>query len=233
MEIVKSEKINNAQYNITSACEIYFIHIKVDEHEQIIREFINYIQETSWITRLAAVPQAAYKVRADRTIQDIKSKIQAKNTDKITSESGEYIVSYAAQEGLAQVFSHIKVPLAEIIKEKVSGNPGFDFHTESHSNIIVFGESKYKSDGTPHTTAIRQIIDFIRLQKDTSELSDLCNFVSALAGTKTAAGDRGYAAAFTVNAQDKEKAILYPLKDSELMTHFLNKKELYLIGVEV
>ena len=153
--------------------------------------------------------------------------------DGITKQSGEYLVSYAAGSGLEMQYNHTKIPLAELWKEKVLGNPGFDFHTETPSKIIIFGESKYSSTSTPHMDAVNQIIHFIQEEKDIAELSDLKNFIQQESARNVTTGKKGFAAAFSVNAQDVKRAIVYPLKDTARLATLLNQEEIYLIGVEI
>ncbi|MBL0255080.1 MAG: hypothetical protein IPQ27_08970 [Chitinophagaceae bacterium] len=48
-------------------------------------------------------------------------------TTSVNEDIGEFIVSYSAQLALEIEYSHQRIPLAELLKEKVLGNPGFDF----------------------------------------------------------------------------------------------------------
>ena len=71
--------------------------------------------------------------------------------------------------------------LQKLWKEKISGNPGFDFHTETPTEFIAFGEAKYRAASNAYNLALKQIKDFIQEKKDLKELSDLKNFVGAKA----------------------------------------------------
>ena len=137
-----------------------------------------------------------------------------------------------AQDVLENSFSHRKVPLAELFKEKVSGNPGFDFHTESNSCMIAFGEAKYSGSENTYTKALTQIVDFISLAKDDMELTDLQRFVSTKAVENALNGNKAYIAAFSINAKRPETVFNNVLK-SDLLTQLVLYPELYLIGVEV
>ncbi|MBP3513219.1 MAG: hypothetical protein J6J74_01800 [Elusimicrobiaceae bacterium] len=233
MKIVEYGKVNPLAYGLTTACDIYYIHIKVEEHAQIITDLISLISNSSWLKNLDSTIGYAYQARAQRTIPKMVEKIQKGEIDKITSDSGEYIISYAAHQGLARQYLHKIIPLAEIWKEKALGNPGFDFHTENPRNILIFGESKYTTRGTPHNTALNQIIKFIQDKKDSSELSDLKNFICEQTAKNCINGNKGYAAAFSLRTTTPKGTILFPLKNNLQIDKLLQHQELYLIGVEI
>lgn len=233
MKIVDCSKIDTTAYGLTTECDIYYIHIKVEEHAQIIQDLISHISNSSWLKNLDSTIGYAYQARAKRTIPKMVEKIKKGDTDKITSDSGEYIISYAAHQGLAKQYYHKMIPLAEIWKEKALGNPGFDFHTETPRNILIFGESKYTARGTPHNTALNQIIKFIKEEKDRSELSDLKNFICEQTVQNCINGNKGYAAAFSLRTTTPRNTILFPLKNNLQIKELLQHQELYLIGVEI
>ena len=145
---------------------------------------------------------------------------------------GEYVVSMTAQDSLEIEMHHRKVPLAEMFKEKISGNPGFDFHTEAQSNTIAFGEAKYSATDNPYTRALTQIIEFIELGKDTMELTDLSRFVSGTAINKAIGGQKAYVAAFSINSTNYDLVFRNILK-SEYLKELLEYTEVYLIGAEI
>ena len=128
--------------------------------------------------------------------------------------------------------SQKEAPSICIFKEQKSGNPGFDFHTESFSNIIAFGEAKYSASINPYTKALSQIVDFIGLCKDDMELTDLSNFVSGQAIDRALNGVKAYIAAFSLNSK-KPETILTKVLNSEYLSKLLSYPELYLIGVEI
>lgn len=233
MRVLTSGRVDAAAYGLTTTCNIYYIHLQVDEHAQIIRDLISHIANSSWLKNLDPIIEHAYHARAVRTIPKMIKKIKSGGTDKITSDSGEYIISYAAGKGLELQFNHKRLPLAEMWKEKVLGNAGFDFHTENQQNILIFGESKYTSRGNPHNTALNQIIGFIEKNKDSSELSDLKNFICNETAQNCIAGNKGYAAAFSLRTNTPRETILYPIQNNPRISQLLQHQELYLIGVEI
>lgn len=233
MEIVLHKKINNDEYGINTNCEIHYLHIRLLEPTQALEEFLTSISETSWLSQLNIATQKAFRARAMRTVSAILTRIRAHIEDGITKESGEYLISYAANIGLSRQCEHKSIPLAELWKEKVLGNPGFDFHTESPANVVIFGESKYSSTFTPHMNAINQIMRFIKEEKDIAELNDLKNFIRQESERNLLDGKKGFAAAFSVNARDIKHAIIYPLQNAMQLGELFEQAEVYLIGVEM
>ena len=88
------------------------------------------------------------------------------------------------------------IPLGELIKQKVAGNPGFDFFTKNLSDVILFAEAKYNSSQNAYGIAMRQINDFINEKKDIADLPDIEKFVGSEACAKVSRGEKGFVAAF-------------------------------------
>lgn len=219
------------EYGKTAIGSVFSAHVRINNIESRATEMIDIISNTCWIERLNAVEQATFKARSKRTIEKLVSQISDRVEDEITTEFGEFLVSESAQTTLDTNFGHLKVPLAELLKEKVIGNPGFDFHTESKTKLVAFGEAKYSSSSNPHTVAINQIADFINLEKDSAELIIIQNFVSSDAIDKSLNGERAYVAAFSINSTNPERIIKNALK-SDTIDPLLKFPEIYVIGIE-
>lgn len=232
MRINTCDLIDISERHPESSCRVYVLHVVIDDVENHATQLITQISSTSWIGKLGIVEQKTYSARAKSTIEKLVNEVFSKISSPITDEFGEYVVSTSAQDALEQSLRHIKVPLAELFKEQKSGNPGFDFHTESHSNIIAFGEAKYSASINPYTKALDQIIGFIGMCKDDMELTDLSNFVSGQAIDRALNGIKAYVAAFSINSQNPTN-ILKNVLESECLTTLVSYPELYLIGVEI
>lgn len=232
MEVISCAPIDIVALGKTHGCLVVGIHVKIRDLDSRASEMLETISNTSWINEFGAVKKISFEARAKRTIQKLVDLIVNRSETELTTDFGEYLVSDSAQCVLNLNCNHIKVPLAELLKEKVSGNPGFDFHTESCDNFIAFGEAKYSGSINPYTKALQQIVDFISLEKDSAELDLLENFVSAGAITNYLAGHKAYVAAFSMNSEEPDKiisnAVSHVLTD-KLLVH----KELYIIGVEI
>lgn len=232
MELVSLKIEDMSDYGKTSKGVVYSAHVRIHDIESRADEMVTSLSDTSWIANLGAVEKVSYAARAERTVVKLVRLITERVDNQMTTDFGEFMVSDSAQSLLNNELDHNKVPLAELLKEKISGNPGFDFHTESSTNFIAFGEAKYSGEANPHGKALSQIVKFIGLKKDIAELTDLQHFVSEPAVNNTLQGIKAYAAAFSINNSDPQLIIQNALK-SKFIDDLLDFPELYVIGVEV
>lgn len=232
MEIVSLKKEDMNEYGKIAKGIVYSAHVKINDIEARATEMVTSISNISWIRELDAIEQASYSARSKRTIKKLVELIVNRVENQITDELGEFMVSKTAQSTLINNLNHKEVPLAELLKEKDTGNPGFDFHTETTTDFIAFGEAKYSGKRNPHGKALSQIVKFIGLEKDTAELTDLKNFVSKIAVNNSLKGKKAFVAAFSINSDKPEDIIKNALK-SKFIDHLLDFPEIYIIGVEV
>ncbi|WP_147638597.1 hypothetical protein [Alistipes sp.] len=166
MNIISCQPINLTNYGYAAHRHAYAIHVKITNVAAEAAHIISILSNTSWIHTLDVIDADAYLERATPTIQELVNNILNQVGTAISNELGEYLVSSSAKEVLCTSLHHSDIPLAELWKEKLTGNPGFDFHTESPAEILVFGEAKYSSLINPHPAALEQITRFIALNKD-------------------------------------------------------------------
>ncbi|GDX36775.1 hypothetical protein LBMAG18_12860 [Alphaproteobacteria bacterium] len=228
MEILSYEEIDSSSHG--TLCRVYCVHAKVTKINECAQEMISIISDTSWINKLGPIPKKTFEATSARTISKLVNDILLKVVNEVTADFGEYLISHSAQLALERN-SHTKFPLAELLKDRVSGNGGFDFHTESQTQHIMFGEAKYSATYTPKKEAIEQIERFVREKKDDAELLILNNFASETAMGKAVDGKKGYVAAFSLNGSDAKK-IFQDALNSEVLKKLLVHQELYLIGIE-
>lgn len=212
-------------------CDINCIHIKITDFRLIVEEFEKYISDTSWINNLDEISKITFKANSQKTIDKIVNDIIAKVTTAVNEDIGEFIVSYSAQLALEIEYSHTRIPIAELLKEKISGNPGFDYHTISTNNYLVFGEAKFSLDGTPRAKALEQIEIFIN-DRDDAELLWLQPFLDATTKANIIKGEKGYAAAFSFNNESILTTLNHALASTPIV-EIIKHKELYLIAVEL
>ncbi len=233
MKLVAAKKVDMKKHDVITDCEVYLIYVKVRNIEKLADEMIQTISDTSWINTLKAAQQATFKATSRRTIVKLVNNINNRiENDALTEDFGEYMVSNTAQWILEKKHSHSKVPLAELVKGRISGNEGFDFHSESKNCHIVFGEAKYSGSKSPYKKALEQIKEFIDESKDMAELNVLEHFVTNVAMENCLDGNKAYTAAFSINARDAKKVLINAVK-SDYLKSLLDHKEIYLIGVEV
>ncbi|WP_373034024.1 hypothetical protein [Sulfurovum sp.] len=232
MKIISCKNENMNDHGKSTTCNVYSIHVKINDIGTRAKEMILTLSDTSWINKLDFIPKTSYEARAERTIEKLIHDILMKVANDVTAEFGEFLISVSAQDVLESNFKHSKIPLAELLKEKVSGNPGFDFHTESATNLIAFGEAKYSGIVNKHNTAIKQIKEFIDLRKDDAELVDLQHFVTLEAIENYKLTRKAYVAAFSINDKDPT-SVIHKALTSKHIDHLLAHKELYIIGIEI
>lgn len=52
------------------------------------------------------------------------------------------------------------IPLAELIKQKVKGNPGFDFFAVNRDTVVmIFGEAKYDASSNAYNRVLAKLND--------------------------------------------------------------------------
>ena len=72
------------------------------------------------------------------------------------------MVSELAREAIVSELNYLDIPLAELLGKKISGNPGFDFHSQNNAtNTVIFGEAKYVTAHSGYPRAIDQIKAFV------------------------------------------------------------------------
>lgn len=227
-----------SDHGIDTHCDVYALHIRVTDFKKIVSEMMESFRDLSWVNNLHPIDRKSYSSKAEQAIELIVDGILEKIQDEISIDIGEYLVSEVALRSLNEMYDHERLPAADLFKERRRGNGGFDFHTESKTPNLMFGEAKFSKGSTKYTEALGQINDFIDDNKDTNELSDLRHFVSDILQTALeeealpAFPRRGYVAAFSINAKDPN-TIMNNAIEHEHLKRLLNYPEVYLIGVEV
>lgn len=233
MNIEKSsvEILDNSNA-VCNGCKLYYIHVKVNNIKQKAQEVMVNILDKSWLKELDnEIDYNSFLVRSEETI-NILTEILKEIGNEIGAEFGEFLVSSVAQSTLEETSQHTKFPLAEIWKEKVKGNPGFDFHTISNEDILFYGEAKFNMEDNAYPKAISQICKFINKKKDIMELTDLKKLNSRINEKHLSKNARGYVAAFSIH--NNFKNIFQTIQNNKNVKQYLQKyPELFFIGIEV
>ena len=141
LRILECEKIDIERHS-----NILFIRIEPEDLSVTIRNIIDSFSDMSWISKFdKPYMRASFLKRAEASAKYLADKIQKEDDSDITKDSGEYVVSELARQTLVKRLKYLDIPLAELFKEQVSGNPGFDFYSANKEEIIIFGEAKYNS----------------------------------------------------------------------------------------
>ncbi len=225
-EVIKHKSIKKGK------CNICLLQIHVKDTEAKISQIFEEISNTSWVNNLQQLSsRISFQTAATESIQYLKNKILSGDTSKVTEDSGEFLISVSASIALRDEYEHEVAPISELWKEKKAGNHGYDFHSRSVDNILVFGEAKYCSSGNSHGKAFDQLCDFLDGEKDKKDLHFLEQFFGPFPIERFQAGFKSFAAAFSINSDDHD-SIMNNACDSEKNTKLLEFSELYLIGVK-
>lgn len=213
--------------------KIVFLRIDPEDKKEALKLIYQKLSDKSWISRFnKSYIRNSYNIRVDKTIERICNSLINGADDKITKEAGEYLVSELSREAIVSELYYSDIPLAELRKEQAKSNPGFDFHTETDTQIIIFGESKYLSKANAYGSALSQIVDFVNEKKDIVEIADLANFVSDEAMENCERGNKGYAAAFSSHLISNQDLIRNIFKNRDCQ-YLFNYDELLLLAVDV
>ena len=192
------------------ADNIHFIRIRINQDNVSItlQEVLNCLNELSWISSFDQdYLSNSFKKRATDTITYITNNIINGTEDEVTTDSGEYVVSVLSKKTIVDKLDYVDIPLAELIKEKIVGNPGFDFYSENKNSIMLFGEAKYVSNTNAYNKALEQIEEFVNIGKDINDIASVDRFFSEEALDNAIKGDKGYIAAFSSTEIETDELI--------------------------
>lgn len=217
-----------------SKAKVQFIRIDPEDTAQTLSDILKAMMDMSWLKNFdKEYIKQSFKERATITIKDIKRKFNMCINDKLTSEAGEYVVSELAREALVGELKYMDIPLGELLGKKISGNPGFDFHSQNIlTETIIFGEAKYLSNGSAYINALSQINKFIDEKKDVKDIADLEHFCSDKALERASNGMKGFAAAFSAKSTSSNK-IISLIKARSEFNSLVAYEELILVAVNL
>lgn len=203
MKIIETKKID-----VENNDAITYIRIEPEDLSATLRDIITSLSDLSWISRFdKTYMRHSFQKRAEDTAKHLTKKILENNEDRITKDSGEYVVSELAREALVNELRYLDIPLAELFKEQVSGNPGFDFYSANNHKVIIFGEAKYNSRQNAYGIGMEQVDRFIREGQDISDLNDIDKFFEEESLQMANKGDKAYAIAFAAKKTKSEEII--------------------------
>lgn len=217
-----------------SPTRVQFIRIDPEDISATLSDILCTLMDLSWLGKFDQdFERKAFDLRAKKTIDDIKEKFDKCIDDGISKDAGEYVVSELARKTIVSKLDYLDIPLAELLGKKCSGNPGFDFHSQNKiTDTVIFGEAKYVSNRTAYSSALPQIVDFIRDGKDVEDLPELKPFCTTSALQKVADGIKGFSAAFSAKTTSTDSIIANITKRSDFHS-LLQYEELILVAVDL
>jgi hypothetical protein len=224
MKILECKKIDTENHD-----NILFIRIDTDDLSVTIRDIIESFSDISWISKFdKSYIRDCFQTRAEASAKYLTDKIKKGADDKITKDSGEYVVSELARQALVKHLKYLDVPLAELFKEQVSGNPGFDFYSANNEKIIIFGEAKYSSRQNAYGKGMEQVDRFVREKQDISDLNDIDKFFEDESLNRAYIGEKAYAIAFASKATVSERIIEGIISNDHYENIATHKQVIYL-----
>ena len=219
-DVIECFKISDKGY---SHPNVIFIRIEPSDLKTTINDIICSLNNLSWIETFdKEYIKKSFKIRASRTAEHLSNKLNNFAQDKVTTDIGETVVSELSRLAIVNELEYRDIPLAELFKQKISGNHGFDFFSETLSQFIVFGEAKYVSNSNGYGRALEQIERFIIEERDTSDLNDIDRFVSDSSLNNHTKNGKAFACAFSATS----------IKSETLIDNILNR-EIILIAVNI
>lgn len=221
--------------NDDNSPRVRFIRVEVGNTKPVVEAAVKRIADTFWVNNIDSdFTKAGFLARAESTINELADNLRLTIDSPITSSTGEYVVSITAHCIVESVYNYKALPFAEIIKEKKSGNPGFDYHHERDGVLLLFGEAKYTSAGNAYTTAFKQIADHVSKSKDVKEAVDLDYFISETTKNNFLAGKKGFTAAFSTKGKSFDSETLKTnIMKSKAFKKLLKHDELIVVAVDI
>lgn len=217
-----------------NAASVRFIRIDPEDLTETLSDILKTIMDLSWLKDFDKEFLAqSFEECAKITISDIKSKFDAFDGSKLTKDAGEYVVSELAREAMVNELKYLDIPLAELIGKKVSGNPGFDFHSQNPStDTVIFGEAKFVANRSAYAKAVNQIYEFVEEKKDIKDIKDLEHFCTDNALRRASNGSKGFAAAFSAKSTSSDR-IIASITTMNNYKKLLKHEEIILVAVNL
>jgi len=228
MRILDVRKIDVNNHNRAT-----FIRVEPIDLQETLTDIINTLSDLSWISRFDdEFIQEGFRARALPTICDIADKLTASAVDKVSSDAGEYVVSELSRNAIVNQLKYLSVPLAELYNKQLSGNPGFDFHTQNDCEILIFGEAKYLCNQNAYGTGLKQVVEFIGNEKDLKDIPSIRDFFSKEALRKVIKGNKGFAVGFSAKSTSSDTLIANIIRNKDYKL-LLAYDEIILVAVNI
>jgi len=177
---------------------ITFFRVEPTNIEITLKEILQSLSNMAWIHNFdLGYLSGSYQQRAEESVKYIAKNIIKSTDNAVTSSSGEYVVSELARVTIVENMKYLDIPLAELFKEKSVKNHGFDFYTRNLQEILLFGEAKYNSRDNSYGESLKQIVEFIAIKQDNSDLPDIDRFCCDNSKKNFIDGHKGYISAFS------------------------------------
>ncbi|MNW33568.1 hypothetical protein D3C74_105330 [compost metagenome] len=222
------------QLPATGKATVHFIRIDPEDLQETLGNILHTLMDMSWLKKFdESFMQKSFENRAMKTLDDIKRKFESPQVDKVASDAAEYVISELARKSLVDKLNYLNIPLAELLGKKVSGNPGFDFHSQNGTtDTVIFGEAKYVARQSGYQSALSQVVRFVNDRKDIDDVGDLKQFCTPVALQRVIDGNKGFAIAFSAK-RTKTPALIKTITKHQNFLDLLCYDEVILIAVNL
>ena len=202
---------------------ITFIRVTPEDLTVTIRDIINTFSDLSWVSKFDKdYIRSSFEKRAKDTADYLADSLKLNKDDSVTGSTGEYVVSELARTAIVTELNYLDIPLAELFKEQVVGNPGFDYYSANNADIIIFG------DAPPGSTGGRPR----RRHRPGADLIDISCFFNDQSLNAANRGEKAYAIAFSSKGTSTEK-IITGIKKNKNYNDLIKYKELIFVAVNI
>lgn len=132
-DVVEYFRLSDIGYSLPN---VIFIRIEPSDLKVTINDIISSLNNLSWIETFdEEYIKNSFKIRANATAEYLSSQLKHFQQDKVTTEIGETVVSELSRLAIVNELDYLDIPLAELFKQKLSGNHGFDFFLKPYLNL--------------------------------------------------------------------------------------------------
>lgn len=212
---------------------ITFIRIEPTDIKLTLGDVFKSMSDLAWISNFdKEYIRNSFEVRAVETINYIAKNIIAKSDNEITKDTGEIIVSELSRLAVINEMGYLNIPMAELFKSQAVGNDGFDFFSKNLSEIILFGEAKFKSRDNAYGAAFEQIARFEKQKQDVSDIFEIKEFCSEDSLNNHSNGKKGFIASFASKTISTDRLISGIKKNNDYQK-LIGFEELICVAVNV
>lgn len=208
--------------------------VEVQNIHAFATALISLVHDKSWMTNLDDTARRSFEKTVTKTADKLVATFQkAATAGTVGAAFGEVMVSIGSARALENLFQHLRIPLAELWKPKLSQNGGFDFHTICTSKVINFGEAKYSSSTNSYAAAIDQADEFLDDEKHLADSIYLEKIVGqgSISISMLNNDEFGVVAAFSVNAKNPALILANAFESAKKVMGAKKIKNFYLVGV--
>lgn len=219
--------------NQTIEPHIKFLRINPSDIKLTLKNVLDSLMNLSWLSNFDEDYLVdSYKLRCEQSIKHIATNIIKQNDSSVTRSSGEYIVSELARSCVVDTHSYLDIPIADLFKKQIAGNPGFDFYTLNSNKNILFGEAKYIAKQSGHLSALKQSYNFYTQKQHITEIADIQNFFCKESLANCKKDEIGFMVAFSAK-KTTTKNFIDIIKKNPNYQELIKFKEVILIAVNI